>query len=188
LVIGLGGTTLFFITIVLIHKPILLSIGDFLVVNEENLQPADMIHVLGGCISKRSYAVKLYQQGYSQQFFITGSRWAKYKKQAISQGVQPDDIVSPRSAATSTYEEALELKRFLDNDASVQSIIIVSSPHHMRRAQWIFNKVPGNRVSLQFASVPFDMSPHTRQWWTDSETAKIVMSEYLKIFYYWLKY
>jgi len=94
--------------------------------------------------------------------------------------------VSPSS--TNTYEEALELKEYLEDGAPVQSVIIVSSPYHMRRAQRAFQKVLGERVRLQFAPVPFEMSSLEQRWWTAGWSRKMVVNEYLKILFYFVKY
>jgi uncharacterized SAM-binding protein YcdF (DUF218 family) len=87
------------------------------------------------------------------------------------------------SWARNTYEEALELNQFLGRDSSVQSVIVVSSPYHMRRAQGTFQEVLGDQVALQFAPVPFAMARHQQQWWLDAGSRKMVMGEYFKILF-----
>jgi len=65
----LSGATLF-----LIRESVLLTVGDFLVVQDE-LQPADVIHVISGPDHRVDYAIQLYERGYARQIFFTGSCW-----------------------------------------------------------------------------------------------------------------
>jgi uncharacterized SAM-binding protein YcdF (DUF218 family) len=180
-------TVLLLTTLLLIHERILLAVGDFLVIQDE-LQPADMIHVLGGDFDRLDYAVELYHQGYAPRLFVTGCDYIAYKERAVVSGVRPEDIFPDSSWSTTTYEEALELKEFLDSDASIQSVIVVSDPYHMRRARWTFRQVLGDQVSIQMAPVPFNLSPYQRRWWTDENSRQYVEDEYLKIAYYYARY
>jgi uncharacterized SAM-binding protein YcdF (DUF218 family) len=183
-----GGLALLLVTLILAYQPILFAIGDFLVVKEDNLQPADMIHVLGGDFDRLDYAVELYHQGYAPRLFVTGCDYIAYKERAVVSGVRPEDIFPDSSWSATTYEEALELKEFLDSDASIQSVIVASDPYHMRRARWTFRWVLGDQVSIQMAPVPFNLSPYQRRWWTDANSWQYVKNEYLKIAYYYARY
>jgi uncharacterized SAM-binding protein YcdF (DUF218 family) len=193
----LGAIVLLLATLVLAREPILLGVGDFLIV-KDNLQPADLIHVLGGDVDRIDYGIQLYKQGYAKKLFLTGGRieiplvnttYSRLSKEyAVANGVRPEALLPLESQATSTYEEALELKRFLDSGAPIRSIIIVSSPYHLRRARWAFKKVLDDRAVLRFAPVPFEMARNKRRWWTDEESLRIVVEEYLKIPFYYAKY
>jgi hypothetical protein len=55
----------------LAREPILYGIGDSLVVQDE-LHPADVIHVIAGPDYRTDYAIQLYQEGYGRQLFFTG--------------------------------------------------------------------------------------------------------------------
>ena len=171
----LGGGIALLVCLFLIYKPVLLSIGGFLVV-EDDLKPADLIHVLGGGFDRLDYGLQLYEQGYGQRIFITGGDDASvYRAYALANGAETEHILPPASWAVNTHEEALELKQFVDSEASVQTVIVVSSPYHMRRAQWTFQDVLGDQVNLQFAPVPFETARHQQQWWLDAGSRKIVM-------------
>jgi uncharacterized SAM-binding protein YcdF (DUF218 family) len=183
-----GGIILLLVGLFLAHKPILLGIGSFLVV-EDNLKPADLIHILGGGFDRLDYGLQLYEQGYGQRIFITGGDDASvYRAYALANGAEAKHILPAESWAVDTYEEALELKQFLDRDSSVQSVIVVSSPYHTRRAQWTFQEVLADQVALQFAPVPFAMARHQQQWWMDAGSRKIVMGEYFKLFFYYVNH
>jgi uncharacterized SAM-binding protein YcdF (DUF218 family) len=172
-------------------------VGSVLII-QDDLQPADLIHVLGGDVERIDYGIELYKQGYGKKILFTGGRVelplvnATYsqlaQEYAESKGVPAEAILPDESMATSTYEEVLELQEILKNDSSLQSLIIVSSPYHLRRARWIFNKILGHHVKLQFAPVPFEKSRHKQRWWTNELSLQTVVNEYLKMPFYILKY
>jgi len=180
----------------LARKPILLAIGDFLVVRDD-LRPADVIHVIAGPDDRTDYAIQLYQQGYGGKIFFTGG-WCSIhllyhgergRLRALDQGVPPEAIAIDDSDVTSTYSEAVKLKEFIaESGAPIQSVIIVSDPYHMRRARWAYRHVLGDQVSIQMAPVPFELSPYQRRWWTDEASRQYVKDEYLKTLYYYARY
>ena len=181
-----GGITFVLVGLFLIHKPVLLTIGNFLVV-EDKLKPADLIHILGGGFDRLDYGLQLYEQGYGQRIFITGGDDAiAYRAYALANGAEAEHILPIESWAINTFQEALELQQFLDRESSVQSVIVVSSPYHMRRAQWTFQDVLGEQVDLQFSPVPFEMARHQQQWWADASSRQIVVGEYFKLLIYHL--
>jgi uncharacterized SAM-binding protein YcdF (DUF218 family) len=187
---------LFMAILYLTHEPILLAIGDFLVVRDE-LQPADVIHVISGPDDRTDYAIQLYQQGYARQIFFTGG-WCSFhnyyhgqhgRERALEQGVPPEAIAIDDSVVTSTYAEVVQLNDFITHSQIlVRSVIVVSDPHHMRRARWTYRQVLGDQVRIRMAPVPFDRSPYQRRWWTDEGSRGYVKSEYLKIVYYYARY
>jgi uncharacterized SAM-binding protein YcdF (DUF218 family) len=185
------GTTLF-----LAREPILLATGDLLVVQDE-LHPADVIHVIGGPDDRTDYAIQLYKQGYARQLFFTGG-WCTFhnyyhgqhgRERALEQGIPLEAVAIDDLRVTSTYSEAVKLKEFLAGSATpMRSVIIVSDAHHMRRARWTYRQVLGNRIGVQMAPVPFELSPYQRRWWTDGESRHLVWNEYRKILYYYARY
>ena len=189
--IFLFGATLF-----VAREPILLAIGDFLVV-QDKLYPADVIHVIGGLDDRTDYAIRLYQRGYARQIFFTGG-WCSFhnyyhgqhgKERALEQGVPPEAIAFDDSQVASTYAEIVRLKEWIARSpAPVRSVIVVSDPFHMRRARWTYRQLLGDQVGAQMAPIPFDLTPYQRRWWTDEKSRNYVKSEYLKIAYYYARY
>lgn len=168
---------------------ILQSLGQYLLVKEDDLQPADLIHTLGGNFSRSDYTHTLYQQNYAPIIFVTGGSDATvYRRRLVDKGIPATALRPDVSHATSTYEEALELKTYLDQTPAVGSVIIVSSPYHMRRARWTFEQVLGNRVTLQFAPVPSEINHLQQHWWQDQTLRERVISEWVKLVYYRLRY
>jgi uncharacterized SAM-binding protein YcdF (DUF218 family) len=190
-IVGLGLAALF-----LLRESILLAIGDFLVVQDE-LRPADVIHVIAGPDDRTDYAVELYRQGYGKQIFFTGG-WCienSYyhgqhgREHALEHGVPPEAIATDETQVTSTYAEVVRLKEFITHSQSpVRSVIVVSDPFHMRRARWTYRHVLGDQVRIQMAPVPFGLSSYQRRWWTDEASRQYVWKEYLKLAYYYVRY
>lgn len=173
------------------REQIWLAIGQFLIVQDESIQAADLIHVLGGRSERAFLGIEMLRLGYGHRLLFTGKASVdRAKKMAEASGISPDRFLIPESEADSTYKEALELKQLLDTGASVQSVIIVSSPYHMRRVQLAFTRVLGDRVHLQFVPVPLEYSQHQERWWVrgESSSQKTVLEEYIKLLYYYIRY
>jgi uncharacterized SAM-binding protein YcdF (DUF218 family) len=190
-IVVLLGAVLF-----LLHERILLAIGDFLVV-QDDLHPADVIHVISGPDDRTDYAIQLYQRGYAKCLFFTGG-WCTFhnyyhgqhgRERALEQGIPAEAVAIDDSWVTSTYSEAVKLKEFIArSEVSIHSVIVVSDPYHMRRARWTYRHVLGDQISLQMAPVPFELSPYQRRWWTDEASQQYVRNEYLKMAYYYARY
>jgi len=180
----------------LTRESILLAVGDFLVV-QDKLQPAEIIHVIAGHDHRNDYAILLYKQGYARQIFFTGGWCPELKvyhgkhgrEMALRQGVPSQAIVTDDSDVTSTYSEVVRLKEFMaKSQVPIGSVIVVSDPFHMRRARWTYRQLLGDRIRIQMAPVPFDLSHYQRRWWTEKLSRSHVENEYLKTVYYYARY
>ena len=189
--IALGGIILF-----VFRERWLLCLGDFLVL-QDNLHSADVIHVIAGEDYRTDYAIQLYQQGYSKMIYFTGG-WCNIhhyhhgehaRARAIAQGISMNAIAFDDSSVTSTYLEAEKLKKWIAHSPTpIHSVIVVSDPYHMRRASWTHKKVLGDRIEVQMAPVPFELTSYRRHWWTDQASRKYVQDEYRKLVYYIFRY
>ncbi len=174
----------------------LLFIGDILIV-DDTLHPADVIHVIAGEDYRTDYAIELYKRGYGEALFFTGG-WCKFhlynhgvhgEERSLAQGVPLEAIVYDDSKVTSTYMEAGRLNEWIKKSPyPIRSVIVVSDPFHMRRALWTYRKVLGDGIEVQMAPVPFEMTPYKRTWWTDPLSRDYVRDEYQKYVYYILRY
>jgi uncharacterized SAM-binding protein YcdF (DUF218 family) len=182
--------------LVLFREGILLAVGDFLVIRDK-LRPADVIHVIAGSDERTDYAIQLYQQGYAKEIFFTGG-WCRFhnyfhglhgRERALQRGIPSQTIAIDESPVTSTYGEVVRLKDFIDRSkAPIRSVIVVSDPHHMRRARWTYQNILAGKIAIEMAPVPFELSPDKRRWWTDRESRMYVEAEYTKILYYYARY
>ncbi len=195
-VIFTGSAAILGLALFLVREPLLLSVGDFLVLQDE-LEPVDVIHVISGLDHRADYGIQLYRQGYGKWIFFTGG-WCQYhqvnhaqhsRELAIQQGIPDSAIVTDEADINSTYAEVARLKEWIDkNPIHVRSVMVVSDPHHMWRSRWTYRRILGSRIKLIMAPVPFDTSPYQRRWWLDAQSRKMVKDEYLKIGYYFARY
>lgn len=178
------------------REPILQAVGDYLVI-QDNLEPADVIHVIAGGDDRTDYAIRLYKQGYGQRLFFTGGWCTDHDyfhgqhgiERAEAQEVPAAVLAADDSVVTSTYAEAELLKRLIAaSSPPVRSVIVVSDPFHMRRARWTYRCVLGRDIRVEMAPVPFGVTRYQRQWWTDDLSRAFVKQEYPKLIYYFLRY
>lgn len=98
-------------------------------------------------------------------------------------GVPESCILTLPGEAKSTLDEADALKKYLVNKPSVDTLILVTSKSHSRRAIEIFDKslqtLP-HKVILISCPSSYD-NFQAKTWWKHRETAKQVFLEYLKI-------
>jgi uncharacterized SAM-binding protein YcdF (DUF218 family) len=177
-------------------EPVLSFVGDFLIVKDE-LNTADLIHVIAGPDYRSDYAIQLYKEGYAKLIFFTGT-WCPIhkvnhsdhgKERAIEQGVPSSAIVIDGAEIATTYSEAVRLKEYISKSPiPIHSIIIVSDPYHMRRARWAYKKVLGEQIIVQMAPVPFEQLPYPPRWWSYWESRDMVRDEYVKTVFYLFRY
>lgn len=192
----LAGAALLSAALLLAHEPLLLAIGDYLVV-QDALQPADLIHVIAGHDGRTDHAIRLYLQGYGKRLFFTGG-WCpaiqgehgeRGRAHALEQGVPAGAIATDDTAVTSTYAEVLRLQAYIAaSPEPVRSVIVVSDPFHMRRVQWACRQVLGPAVRAQMAPIPFELTSYRRRWWADASSRRYVWREYGKLAYYYARY
>lgn len=185
------------LAIVITHSLWLEAIAKFLIVNDQ-ISKADVIVVLGGGESERVHnGVKLYNSGYGKHIIFTGmefklpglsTTWPQLAKQeAISLGI-PEDAIILEERPTSTYEDAVYIKEnMLAN--GLNSAIVVTSPHHTRRARMVFRKVFKGEKDLSIKVTPVEGGDfQVKKWWTREDELVGVVNEYCKFFLYLFKY
>jgi uncharacterized SAM-binding protein YcdF (DUF218 family) len=180
----------------LFKDPLLLAIGNYLVIQDE-LVPADVIHVIAGQDYRTEHAIHLYQKGYGKVIFFTGG-WCTHHKYyhgehglqlALASGVPREAIAYDDTTVTSTYSETIRLKDWMDQSPTpIHSVIVVSDPFHMRRARWTTRQVLGKDIEILMVPVPFEQTPYQQQWWKDEASKRYVKDEYKKTAYYLLRY
>ncbi|MBD3181938.1 hypothetical protein GF312_06590 [Candidatus Poribacteria bacterium] len=188
----------FLIILAATHVLWLEAIASFLIVQDE-LYPVDVIIVLGGGGAERVLqAVKLYKEGYADKIVFTGMKaklpgmivtWPQLAmREASSLGI-PESKIILEERPTSTYEDAVYSKEDMIK-RGLKSAIIVSSPHHTRRARMIFHKVfkDNKDMSIIFSPVESDQGFQVHRWWTREAELIGVFNEYCKLVFYIFKY
>lgn len=165
---------------------------------EDPLQKADAIVVLGGQYYRPIYAAELYHRGLAPQLLVSrpvvlpeekevraliGSypyQWEVMRDILLSRGVPEKRISFFGRSNVSTVEEAAELKKVLGPE--IRSIILVTSPLHTMRAGIIFRETLPPDLKIMVTGTPYDDIPE--EWWHNFRTAPFVVLEVAKTLYY----
>ena len=170
-------------------------------VKEDVTGHADAIVILMGSFTDRVLeTVDLYHQGKADRLLIVYESMGPYlllesrgadvirtteqaRDAAVALGVPVDSITMLPGEARSTLDEALIVRDYLKAKSDIDTLILVSSPAHMRRAMMIF------RSAMKYAGIPVlvGCSPsaytnfNPEKWVKNKEDIQIVLTEYLKI-------
>ncbi len=144
----------------------------------QNERPYDAIIILGGgridettlttlSIQRLDRGVELYFQGLAEKVFALGDYYPSYSASAIrfertgaelrksyltEHGI-PEGVIIKVEDGRDTLYEALASRKMAES-LGIHSILLVTSDKHMPRALLIFNKVFGNKSSIEGAAVP----------------------------------
>src|SRR3990167_462163 len=169
------------------HAFILEGLAGWLVV-QDKLEPVGLILVLSGDANGERVAegVNLYRQDYAKKILmrggplawqLTSAEWMK--KQAMALGVPARNILLEDKSGSTKENARFSLP--IIKKHGVNSIILVTSPYHSRRAQWVFQKVFA-RSGVKIRSYPVQASKFKIQrWWTRHEDIQLVVLEYLSL-------
>jgi len=162
--------------------------SDFLVVADP-LQPADAVVPLAGGLQRANYAAVLFHQGYASSYVVTDAVHSENCLQArrfditgaaLAAGIPQEHLRMTTRAVSSTYEEALAVKE-LAQAQNWQSLIVVTSPTHTRRARLIFRHIFADMsVKITVRPVAYG-GDKTHLWWQDPDERKMVLLEYVKL-------
>ncbi len=199
-------TLMIVITVVLLFAVLLVPRMGLFLIADDDLEHADAIVVLMGSIADRALeAADLYQGGYAPEIII-GRSFTEGSGELTARGVSiPDpaeltaiaiaELGVPEAALTimpeqamSTMEEALIITDYLAEREDIETLIVVTSSYHSKRAKLIFNHALSDldrEVKVYARASRYD-SFQPERWWGDRESAKRVVQEYQKIFYFWL--
>ncbi|MBP7530000.1 MAG: YdcF family protein [Syntrophorhabdaceae bacterium] len=158
---------------------------------------AQAIMILSGPPSRALYAADLYNRGYAKGVYVTRPVREHYYKLTddlgvyfpstdkmqkdvlLKKGVAAQDIHVVGNYCKSTIDEAEVASRiFRGQDCT---ILVVSSPYHVKRAQMIF-RAKMKECRFRVLATPYESFPE--KWWTDQDAARNVLLEVAKITYY----
>lgn len=182
------------VALVALREMWLPGLARWLAAGDKALEPADVIIVLSGEQGERvETGVKLYKRGFAPRLLMTGGpvEWNVPAAdimvwQAESLGVLPENIILERRAS-STYENAVYSLDIL-KEKGWRSAIVVTSPYHLRRTRFIFEKVFARtniRLSFYGAENPW-LVPE--KWWHQDRGIEVVGMEYFKLVWYFMRY
>lgn len=184
---------------------ILLNAGSWLVVEDEP-QPADAIVVLMGSPGDRMLqASEIYKKGYAENILIVNThatgrdllaeRGIHLKTNAelskeigIKLGIPKKAVTILPGNAQSTRDEAAAIAVYLKNNKEINEVILITSSYHTRRSSAIFRKSLSKLDDhVTIITIPSDYTEfNARKWYTNRQSAKHVVMEYTRLFYFWL--
>jgi uncharacterized SAM-binding protein YcdF (DUF218 family) len=98
----------------------------------------------------------------------------------------PSDALIINDHAYTTWDEARQILDILHSQQA-QSAIIVTDAYHTRRARATFAQAQTKpEIALTFAD-SYDIFQYNR-WWQNPDGREDVLSEYLKMVYYYIRY
>lgn len=169
---------------------------------KEDVPPhADAIVLLMGSFPERVLeAADLYNEGKADRMLIVYESMGPYRvlesrgaevmrttqqahDAAVALGVPADSITMLQGDASSTIDEAIAVRDYLKYKPAIDTLILVSSPAHMRRSSMIFNSALRNLPGPVY--VGCSPSPYSgfnpEKWWRRREDIQSVLSELVKI-------
>ena len=160
---------------------------------------ADAIVAVSGNQFRRQLAMDLYQRGYAGLLIFNVSDTTYYFGSAIDpvasilqaasrRGIPRDSIVINKDIS-STLEDALATRETVSR-LGLNSLLVVTSYFNSRRTGFAYRRVmEGVELDLSFCSVPpGDEKMSLNGWWTRERELVVVVNEYLKLIFYYLKY
>ncbi len=105
------------------------------------------------------------------------------KASLVKLGIPSHKIIQLNAATKSTIDEVNLLKSYILQHPDLNSVTLVTSSYHSRRAYWIVkNRLQSLNRLIDINVYP---SPYTatnlKQWWKKKEDAATVLSEYAKL-------
>ena len=188
------------------RAPVLSWLGSLMIVVDP-IQASDAILILDGSYfgEREIVATDLYKDGYAPRVVVTlgyepqsseilrqrrvrPASPKEFKLLLLSElGVPDDSIVVLEEGIESTFDEAKLVADWVD-DASIGSLILVTTRFHSARALYIFERVFGDRnvrLTMYPTSVDY-FNPET--WWRNRTTLRIGLFELQKLLFYRLFY
>ncbi len=190
---------------------ILKSLANFLTIRDAPAS-CDAIFVLAGRLERKPYGWQLFQSGVAKRLIFSVGRYeARQTAQrpvALPELLRLRDSTPPaqrhfwvdfegaqRSVCpanlrkTNTYWELRALADYLSPDFPSR-IAIISTSIHLRRVRFCCRKIQAfKNATLLFLPVPEQQSSFSRAtWWKHRNQAWFLLSEYVKLAAYYLKY
>ena len=196
----LGSGLGLLLLLVLLHRPLLRAVGDYLIV-QDDLEPVEAIFVLSGnSFDRGQEAARLYHQGWSPRVVCLGGEHSpglqlygiqdltfEGTRRVLREQHVPEAAIDSLPEGTSTFEEFVAIERYC-KQRGMHKVMVVSSCYHTRRIDAFF------RLRLHLAGIEMvlrgshetDIDEAT--WWRSEPGLIFVNNEYIKYFYYWTRY
>lgn len=159
-----------------------------------------MVLLMGGFPDRVLQAVDLYKKGTAGRLIIVEESMGPFKmleargadiisntqqakNSAIALGIPADSITVLPGDARDTKTEAIAVRNYLSGYNAIDTLLLVSSASHMRRASMIFKAALRDSVTPVYVgcSPSAYSSFNPEKWWRRKEDIQAVLSEYVKM-------
>ena len=166
------------------------------------LDRADAIVVLSGSSTlaeRTQHAAQLYSQQRAPKILLTTDNqqggWSSAEqrnpyfheiatRELIRLGVPAQNVEVINRPVSSTWDEAVVVREYAKTH-NLQSVLIVTSAYHSRRALWTFRTLLPDGFRVGVDPVPTGIqTPRPETWWLRPRGWQLVFIEYLKLIYY----
>jgi len=185
---GLAATAIFQ------YQPILSSYAEFYTVNNAS-SGADAIVILsGGQASRIPHALNLFTENYAPRLLLTDVKKMNMRfahlfstNEEIAQAMIDElklsvpiiTVASLKGGATSTFDEAYDLRKFSEAEG-FKRLILVTDAFHTRRAYHAFQTVfAGSEIRLEMSAAQNDIFNESN-WWTSDQGISAYVLESIK--------
>jgi len=179
--------------------------GSWLVREDKPVHADAMVILMGSIADRVLQATDLHKADKAGKILIVEESMGQYRElekrgvdiisnttqafnSLVTLGVPPDSITILPGDARSTRMEALIIRDHLLHRPDIDSIILISSPSHTRRASMIFISALKNseRPVIVLCSPSAYTNFKPEKWWKNREGIQVVVSEYVKIISFWV--
>ena len=176
------------------YQPILSSYAEFYTVNNAS-SGADAIVILsGGKASRIPHALNLFAENYAPRLLLTDEKKRSLRfahlfstNEEIAQAMIDElklsvpiiTVASLKGGATSTFDEAYDLRKFSEAEG-FKRLILVTDAFHTRRAYHAFQTVfAGSEIRLEMSAAQNDIFNESN-WWTSDQGISAYVLESIK--------
>jgi hypothetical protein len=183
-----------------VRHPLMRLVGNFLI-NEDELVRCEAVFMLSGNPESRAKeVVKVYKSGYTKHVVCTGENipdlFAAFnmkideadlsKKKLLDEGM-PEQFIETLHLGTSTREESDAILAYCKTK-NLKTIMVISDRFHTNRIDYAFrDQFEDAGIKLILHGAPA-LSYSEDSWWANESGLLMVNNEYVKLFYYYLKY
>ena len=143
---------------------------------------ADVIIMLGGDSGRLEKSAELYHNGYADYVMISPeieSIRSQSTEYAIELGI-PQSAIIEEDNATSTYTNATETMKLME-EYSFDSALVVTSDYHLKRSKMIYDRVNDGQYELTYIAA---LSANGEKWNERPGAKRLWFTEFYKLWGY----
>ena len=174
--------------------------GSFLVKADPPQKSDAIVVLMGSTPDNVLHTVDLYKRGVAPKVIIgrtSMDHWKEvmergvhplvgadqFKEIAVGLGIPYEDILILPGSNNSTLDEAQLIREYIEINPEADTITVVCSKAHSRRAGMIFNKVfksHGLDVHLVLSPSPYS-DFEGKRWWSHRDNVEVVVNSWIKL-------